>query len=197
MVPSLSERRQGRPCGQPPATRHLGQGMETSCHLAFIGKAALAPQNHQHPGRQAGMWELVATAVAGLNAGAGLQAALAGAPSAASDSIAFTRFASRSRMLSLLLSTVSTSSCLTAYYGGAWEGRSCRQPRLLAQGVSRQAGARPWRLPALPLLPNLGTTAAWPMASIHGIQPLNHFLCLINQVPRAPLVDPSNASQPQ
>lgn len=64
------------------------------------------------------MWELVATAVAGLNAGAGLQAALAGAPSGASDSLAFTRFASRSRMLGLLLSTVSTSACVMAYTGG-------------------------------------------------------------------------------
>ncbi|KAL4425203.1 hypothetical protein ABPG75_009219 [Micractinium tetrahymenae] len=63
------------------------------------------------------MWELVATAVAGLNAGAGLQAAIAGAPSAASDAAIFQSFASRSRMLGLLLSTVATSSCLTAYYG--------------------------------------------------------------------------------
>lgn len=66
------------------------------------------------------MWELVATAVAGLNAGAGLQAALAGAPSASSDTTAFARFAGRSRMLGLLLSTVATSSSLTAYYGGDW-----------------------------------------------------------------------------
>ncbi|KAI7843473.1 hypothetical protein COHA_002949 [Chlorella ohadii] len=63
------------------------------------------------------MWELVATAVAGLNAGAGLQAALAGAPSGASDSLAFTKFASRSRMLGLFLSTVSTSACVMAYTG--------------------------------------------------------------------------------
>lgn len=64
------------------------------------------------------MWELVATAAAGLNAGAGLQAAIAGAPGAAADASGFQRFAGRSRMLGLLLSTVATTSCLTAYYGG-------------------------------------------------------------------------------
>ena len=66
------------------------------------------------------MWELVATAVAGLNAGAGLQAALGGAPSLGSDSVAFASFAGRSRTLSLLLSTASTASCLVSYYGGEW-----------------------------------------------------------------------------
>lgn len=70
------------------------------------------------------MWELVATAVAGLNAGAGLQAALAGSGAGANDAIAFSKFASRSRMLGLFLSTVSTSACVMAYTGGgrtAWE----------------------------------------------------------------------------
>lgn len=66
------------------------------------------------------MWELVATAVAGLNAGAGLQAALGGAPSLGTDSVAFASFAGRSRTLSLLLSTLSITSCLVSYYGGGW-----------------------------------------------------------------------------
>lgn len=64
------------------------------------------------------VWELVATAVAGLNAGAGLQAALAGAPSGTGDGVAFTSFAGRSRLIGLLFSTLSTGSCLAAYYGG-------------------------------------------------------------------------------
>lgn len=68
------------------------------------------------------MWELVATAAAGLGAGAGLQAAIAGAPGAAADAAGFQRFAGRSRTLGLLLSTVATSSCLTAYYGGGLAG---------------------------------------------------------------------------
>ncbi|PSC67427.1 afadin alpha-actinin-binding [Micractinium conductrix] len=64
------------------------------------------------------VWELVATAVAGLNAGSGLQAALAGsATSASTDAVGFARFASRTRMLGLFLSTVSTSACMAAYYG--------------------------------------------------------------------------------
>lgn len=75
-----------------------------------------SPRNPKHT-QQHTMWELVATAVAGLNAGAGLQAAIAGGASA-SDSLAFTKFASRSRMLGLFLSTVSTSACVMAYTGG-------------------------------------------------------------------------------
>lgn len=63
------------------------------------------------------MWELVATAVAGLNAGAGLQAAIAGAPSNSADGTDFARVARRTRVLGLLLTTVSTGSCFAAHYG--------------------------------------------------------------------------------
>lgn len=61
------------------------------------------------------MWEFVAAAAAGLNAGAGLQAALAGTPSSAENSASFARFCGRTRTLSLLLSVVSTAGCVNAY----------------------------------------------------------------------------------
>lgn len=69
------------------------------------------------------VWDLVATAAAGLNAGAGLQAAMAGTPSA-SDSAVFSRFTSRTRATTLFLSIISSSACLAAYLsedrGGLW-----------------------------------------------------------------------------
>lgn len=68
------------------------------------------------------VWELVATAVQGLNAGAGLQAALAGPPTHAADGLSFTRFVGRTRLLGLLLSTLSTASAINAYYAGGWVG---------------------------------------------------------------------------
>lgn len=77
------------------------------------------------------VWELVATAVQGLNAGAGLQAALAGPPTNAQDSLSFTRFVGRTRLLGLLLSTLSTASAINAYYAG-------KQSHCAAAGVAMQ-----------------------------------------------------------
>ena len=108
------------PCPVSVAGRH----MQACRRLA--GRLGTPKHLQQHA-----MWELVATAVAGLNAGAGLQAAIAGGASA-SDSLAFTKFASRSRMLGLFLSTVSTSACVMAYTGG-------EQARLAGAGAGCMA----------------------------------------------------------
>ena len=63
------------------------------------------------------MWELIATAAAGLHAGVGLEAAIGGCPSA-SDASAFSRFVQRTRMLSLFLSTLSTGAAIAAHQTG-------------------------------------------------------------------------------
>ena len=61
------------------------------------------------------MYELIATAAAGLHAGVGIHAALAGAPS---TGLAATSYHNRTRFLSLILSASSCGCAITAYNAG-------------------------------------------------------------------------------
>lgn len=63
------------------------------------------------------MWDVVATAAAGFQAGAGIQAAVTGTPDA-SDTDAVRRFTHRSRVLSLLLGLTSSGAAIATFSTG-------------------------------------------------------------------------------
>ena len=71
------------------------------------------------------MYELLATAVAGIHAGAGLHAALAGAP--ASEPTAGAAYHSKTRRLGLLLSLISSGAAAAAFHSGEHAARLLRR----------------------------------------------------------------------
>lgn len=62
------------------------------------------------------MYELIATAAAGIGAGVGLHAALAGNPS--SDSRSSTAYHHRTRVLNILLASISAGAAVATHYEG-------------------------------------------------------------------------------
>jgi uncharacterized membrane protein YidH (DUF202 family) len=99
---------------------------------------------------------MLATAAAGLNAGVGLHAAVAGAPS--SDAGPSASYHRRTRHLGLLLSALTTGAATAAYQRGARRRSATTHP------PPRQRPAEPLTAHAALLVQRAAATCGWPRA---------------------------------